>query len=99
MGIPDDRLGQVVVACIALRDGCDATPDDVRAFLRERVAPYKVPRHVLFFADGEIPMTRSDTKVRDDALHALVQERLAGPPSRGAAEATRPATPTPSGDR
>ena len=36
------------------------------------MAPYKVPKHVLFFADGEIPMTTSDTKVRDDALIALV---------------------------
>jgi hypothetical protein len=36
-----------------------------------------VPRRVLFFADGEIPMTASDAKVRDDALVGLVQERLA----------------------
>ena len=49
------------------------------AFLRERVAAYKVPKRVLFFADGEVPMTASDTKVRDDALIALVQQRLGEP--------------------
>ena len=40
------------------------------------------------FDDGEIPMTGSDTKVRDDALLALVHDRLA---------ATQ--VPTPSGER
>lgn len=84
VGLPDERLGQVVVACITRRDDADATAEDVRAFLRQRIAAYKVPRHVLFFADGEIPMTRSDTKVRDDALLALVQERIGTPtPTRG----------------
>ena len=77
VGIPDARLDQIVVACITLKDGADATPDDVRAFLRGRVAPYKVPKHVLFFADGEIPMNTNATKVRDDELIELVQRRLA----------------------
>lgn len=77
VGVPDARLDQAVVACIVLRDGETATADEVRAFLRERVAAYKVPRHVLFFADGEMPMTGSDAKVRDDALLELVHARLA----------------------
>jgi acyl-CoA synthetase (AMP-forming)/AMP-acid ligase II len=77
VGVPDDRLGQVVVACIVLKDGSGATEDDIRSFLRERVATYKVPKRVLFFDDGEIPMTGSATKVRDEALLALVHERRA----------------------
>jgi fatty-acyl-CoA synthase len=60
-----------------LRDGGTATADDVRAFLRQRIAAYKVPRHVLFFDDHEMPMTGSATKVRDDALLELVHQRLA----------------------
>ncbi|MDD9370220.1 MAG: class I adenylate-forming enzyme family protein [Acidimicrobiales bacterium] len=76
VGVPDARLDQAVVACIVLRDGEAATADDVRAFLRERVAAYKVPRHVLFFDDDEMPMTGSDAKVRDDALLELVHARL-----------------------
>jgi hypothetical protein len=40
------------------------------------VAAYKVPKRVLFFDDGEIPMTRSETKVRDPELVALVEARL-----------------------
>ncbi len=74
VGIPDDRLGEVVVACIVLKD--DATEQDIVEFLKQRVASYKVPKRVLFFEDGEIPMTASETKVRDDQLIALVMEKL-----------------------
>lgn len=88
VGVPDPRLGQLVVACITLKEGAVASEDDIRSFLRERVATYKVPKRVLFFADGEIPMTTSDTKVRDDALVALVAQRLATEP-----------VPTTAGDR
>jgi acyl-CoA synthetase (AMP-forming)/AMP-acid ligase II len=82
IGVPDPRLDQLVVACIVLQDGVDATEDDIRSFLRERVAAYKVPKRVLFFADGEIPMTGSGTKVRDPELAALVEARLRQEPSR-----------------
>lgn len=81
VGVPDPRVDQLVVACITLRDGETATEDDIRSFLRERVAAYKVPARVLFFADGEIPLTASATKVRDDALIALVVDRLESTPS------------------
>jgi hypothetical protein len=40
------------------------------------LAAYKVPRHILFFEDGEIPMTESDTKTRDIELIDLVRSRL-----------------------
>jgi acyl-CoA synthetase (AMP-forming)/AMP-acid ligase II len=76
VGVPDERLDQVVVACIVLKEGSGATEDDIRSFLRERVAAYKVPKRVLFFEDGEIPMTGSATKVRDEALLAAVHARL-----------------------
>jgi hypothetical protein len=44
------------------------------------VSAYKVPKRVLFFDDGQIPMTGSDTKVRDEALLDLVLDRLAAGP-------------------
>ena len=77
IGMPDPRLDQIVVACITLKDGSHATETDIQAFLRERVAAYKVPKRVLFFGEGEIPMTGSDIKVRDAELVALVAHRLA----------------------
>jgi fatty-acyl-CoA synthase len=76
VGVPDERLDQVVVLCVELKDGARATEDDIKAFLRARVATYKVPRRVLFFGEDEIPLTSSETKVKDEALLALVRERL-----------------------
>jgi acyl-CoA synthetase (AMP-forming)/AMP-acid ligase II len=78
LGLPHSRLGQVVVACVVLKDGANASAGDIQQFLRQRVASYKVPKQVLFFTDGEIPMTTSDTKVRDAELMRLVTARLEG---------------------
>jgi acyl-CoA synthetase (AMP-forming)/AMP-acid ligase II len=77
IGVPDARLGQVVVLCTVLKDGASANQTAIQDFLRQRLAAYKVPRHVLFFSDGEVPMTGSDTKVRDAELMRLVHARLA----------------------
>lgn len=76
IGLPDDRLGEIVTLCVEPVDGADPTAQELQAFLAERVARYKVPRHVLFFAPGEIPTTSSDTKVRDDELIAIARRRL-----------------------
>jgi acyl-CoA synthetase (AMP-forming)/AMP-acid ligase II len=78
VGVPDERREQIVVLCVELKEGATATEDDVKAFLRERLATYKIPKRVLFFAEGEIPMTRGGMKVKDDGLLARVQERLGG---------------------
>jgi acyl-CoA synthetase (AMP-forming)/AMP-acid ligase II len=76
LGVPDDRLGQLVVLCVELKEGYETSPDEIVEFLRQRVSSYKVPKRVLVFGDGEIPMTASATKVRDDQLMSLVQSRL-----------------------
>jgi len=46
IGIPDASLGEEVGAAVALKPGCDASPEELRAFVKERVAAYKYPRHV-----------------------------------------------------
>jgi long-chain acyl-CoA synthetase len=46
IGIPHDELGEEVAAAIALKTGADATPGELREFVKERVAAYKYPRHV-----------------------------------------------------
>jgi long-chain acyl-CoA synthetase len=45
-GIPDPEFGEAVCAHVQLLDGAAIEPESVRAFLRERVAGYKVPRVV-----------------------------------------------------
>ncbi|MEA2299919.1 MAG: long-chain acyl-CoA synthetase [Solirubrobacteraceae bacterium] len=51
VGIPHDELGEEVGAAVALRDGAQATEDELRDFVRDRVAAYKYPRRVWFVDD------------------------------------------------
>jgi long-chain acyl-CoA synthetase len=53
VGVADDALGEEVAAAIVLRSGADADADEIRAFVKERVAAYKYPRRI-WFAD-ELP--------------------------------------------
>jgi long-chain acyl-CoA synthetase len=46
IGKPDDKLGEEVVAIVALKQGADATPEDVIAYCKDRLAAYKYPREV-----------------------------------------------------
>jgi long-chain acyl-CoA synthetase len=46
IGIPDDDLGEEVGAAVALKDGSEATEEELQAFAKERLAAYKYPRAV-----------------------------------------------------
>jgi acyl-CoA synthetase (AMP-forming)/AMP-acid ligase II len=48
IGVPDEKWGEAVKACVILKEGC--SPDEARliAFARERLAGYKVPKSVTF---------------------------------------------------
>ena len=43
VGVPDEHLGQEVAAAVALRPGAVASADDIREYVREQIAGYKVP--------------------------------------------------------
>ncbi|MEZ5376027.1 MAG: fatty acyl-CoA synthetase [Acidimicrobiales bacterium] len=45
-GVPDPKWIEAVAACVVLRAGASATPDELIAFTRERLAGYKTPKHV-----------------------------------------------------
>ncbi len=49
-GIPDSEFGEVLAAAVQLQPGASLTAEEARAFLRERLAGYKVPRVVDFHA-------------------------------------------------
>jgi acyl-CoA synthetase (AMP-forming)/AMP-acid ligase II len=51
IGVPDERLGEVGKAYVVTRPGFALTEAAVLAFCRERLAGYKVPRHVVFRDD------------------------------------------------
>jgi long-chain acyl-CoA synthetase len=54
-GVPDPMKGEIAKAWVVLKPGASATEDDVRAYCRERLAPYKVPGRVEF--RSELPKT------------------------------------------
>ncbi|HEX3992049.1 MAG TPA: AMP-binding protein [Acetobacteraceae bacterium] len=54
-GVPDPRYGEELCAWIKIRDGATLTDEDVKAFCKDQIAHYKVPRHIRFVND--FPMT------------------------------------------
>ncbi|MDE0378535.1 MAG: AMP-binding protein [Rhodospirillales bacterium] len=55
IGVPDEKYGEELCAWIKLRDGEDANPDEIKAFCKDQIAHFKVPRYVRFV--DEFPMT------------------------------------------
>ncbi|MEY2469369.1 MAG: hypothetical protein QOF21_2067 [Actinomycetota bacterium] len=72
-GVPDVKMGEEVAAWVSLRDGQTVTEDELRAFCRERLAHFKVPRYWKFVT--EFPMTVTGKvqkfKMRDIAVEEL----------------------------
>jgi fatty-acyl-CoA synthase len=54
-GVPDERYGEEISAWIVLQAGETASEDEIRAFCKDQIAHYKVPRYVRF--KTELPMT------------------------------------------
>lgn len=62
VGVPDDRYGEEILACVVPRDvGAPPSLEEITAFCRERLAHYKIPRRLEIL--DEFPMTVSG-KVR-----------------------------------
>lgn len=73
IGVPDARFGEELCVWIRLKPGADVSSDDVRAFCRDRISPFKIPRYVLFV--DEFPMTVTGKiqkfKMRERSLELL----------------------------
>jgi long-chain acyl-CoA synthetase len=48
VGVPDERMGEEVGAAVALKDGADASAEEIRDYVKGQVAAYKYPRRVWF---------------------------------------------------
>jgi len=73
IGVPDARMGEELMAWIVLRDGALVTDDELRAFCRERVAHFKVPRY--FKLTTDFPMTVTG-KVQKFKMREMAIEEL-----------------------
>jgi fatty-acyl-CoA synthase len=79
IGIPNARLGEIVVAWVRLRPGVEATEEEIRAFCQGQIAYYKVPENVRFVE--EFPATLSGKiqkyKMREFEIEARGLEDVA----------------------
>jgi 2-aminobenzoate-CoA ligase len=58
VGLPDDARGQIVTAFVVLREGVSGTDEkagELQDHVKQRIAPYKYPRRVVFVS--ELPKT------------------------------------------
>ncbi len=67
---PDEKWGESPCAFVTLREGENATAEDIIAFCREALAHYKVPRSVVF---GPLPKT-STGKIQKFVLREQAAE-------------------------
>ncbi|MFA7067785.1 MAG: long-chain fatty acid--CoA ligase [Acidaminococcaceae bacterium] len=77
IGIPDKLRGQAICAYIVSNEGAILDRRDVRKYLLERIAAYKVPREILFKA--EMPKNATGkilkTALREQALVDMVNRK------------------------
>lgn len=79
-GVPDKKYGEQVMAAIIVKQGMTMSEEEVKAFCKDRIANYKIPKYVKF-VEG-YPMTASGKiqkfKLREMAIKELHLED-AGP--------------------
>ncbi|MBX6377434.1 MAG: AMP-binding protein [Clostridia bacterium] len=79
--------GEMAVAFVRLKPAAACAEDDLIAFCRGRVAPYKVPRRIFFVDD--FPMTEGPqgNKIQRHRLREMAAARLAAENTQGVDEA------------
>jgi fatty-acyl-CoA synthase len=76
IGVPHERLGEVVCAWIRVKPGREATPDQIQEYCRGRIAYFKIPELVRFVDTFPITVTGKIQKFR--MREAEIQERGLG---------------------
>ncbi len=70
-GLPDERLGEIVLAWVRLKAGETANADEIREFCRDRIAHFKIPQRIRFV--DSFPTTLSGKiqkfRIREMELH------------------------------
>jgi len=64
IGVPDQRMGEELMAWIVLREGMTAGEDDLRTFCRANLAHFKTPRYWKFVTEFPLTVTGKVQKYR-----------------------------------
>jgi len=73
VGIPDERLGEEIMAWIILKEGKEATPESIIEFCKGEISHFKIPKYIEFIE--EYPMTASG-KIQKYKLKEKAVEKL-----------------------
>ncbi|MBR3873180.1 MAG: AMP-binding protein [Clostridia bacterium] len=79
IGVPDEQYGEEIMACIILKENEEMTVEEMKQYMRERIARHKVPKYIAF-VDG-FPMNAAGKilkyKMREDAIAQLKLQKAA----------------------
>ncbi len=74
VGLPDEKWGEAVHAAVILKEGQTASPDEIMAYCKGKMAGYKKPKGVTFISNDEMPRTATG-KIRHRILRDKLVER------------------------
>jgi len=77
VALPDEELGEAIAACIQTQEGQELSEEEVIEYCSQRLADYKVPKHVLFVES--IPRAASG-KIEKRMLTEFAQARVGKQP-------------------
>lgn len=79
VGVPDRRMGEEVLAWVKLKQGQQATEDELREFCRQSLAHFKTPRYWKFVESFPITVTGKvqKYKIREQAIEELGLQEVA----------------------
>ena len=77
IGVPDQRFGEELCACVILRPGRSVETDALRAFCRGRIAHFKIPRYIQLVEGFPMTVTGKVQKfaMRDQMIALLSAEQ------------------------
>lgn len=64
IGVPDERLGEEVQACVVLKPNATATENELIQWTREKIAEYKYPRSIRFM--NALPLSATGKILKKD---------------------------------
>ncbi|MBQ7968386.1 MAG: AMP-binding protein [Clostridia bacterium] len=73
IGVPDEKYGEEIMACIILKEGETMTADEMKKYILDHMARHKVPRYIDFV--DSFPMNAAGKiqkyKMRENAIEKL----------------------------
>ena len=80
IGVPDEAMGEEIMACIILKEGEEMTSDEMKQYVRDHMAKHKVPKYIDFV--DSYPMNDAGKiqkfKMREMAVEKLGLQKAAG---------------------